>query len=109
MQVSKKLVDGDIASNPFLRDRRQVQPEAVRGPAVQNRITPAAYREDLIANTRYGNWLVNRATLGSQVPDGVILPYASLLLERRTGIVGLVHDRDGSGRRSGRQGADRLL
>ncbi|AQR72770.1 peptidylprolyl isomerase [Sphingomonas sp. LM7] len=90
MQVSKKLIDGEIASNPsfYGLDGKfsQKQFEDLLG---QNRISPVAFREGM-TNDRYGSWLLNRATLGNQIPDGVLLPYASLLLERRAGIVGLV-------------------
>ncbi|UZK67100.1 peptidylprolyl isomerase [Sphingomonas sp. M1-B02] len=90
MQVSKRLIDGDIASNPaFAGLDGKFSQKAFEDLLAQNRIAPAAFR-DSITNERYANWLVNRATIGSQIPEGVVLPYASLLLERRTGIVGLV-------------------
>lgn len=90
MNVSKKLVDGDIASNPaFFGIDGKFSQKQYEDLLSQNRVSPVAFREDLI-NTRYGNWLINRATLGNQIPDGVVLPYASLLLERRNFTVGLV-------------------
>lgn len=90
MQVSKKLVDGEIASNPaFFGVDGKFSQKQFEDLLSQNRISPIAFRED-IANTRYSNWMLNRATLGNQIPDGVLLPYASLLLERRMGTVGLV-------------------
>ena len=90
MQVSKKLIDGEIASNPaFLGLDGKFSQKQFEDLLGQNRISPVIFREQM-TNERYANWLVNRATLGNQVPDGVVLPYASLLLERRAGIVGLV-------------------
>jgi peptidyl-prolyl cis-trans isomerase D len=90
MQVSKKLIDGEIASNPsFFGLDGKFSQKQFEDLLSQNRISPVTFREGM-TNDRYGNWLINRATLGNQVPDGVVLPYASLLLERRTGIVGLV-------------------
>jgi len=90
MQVSKKLIDGDIANNPsFFGIDGKFSQKGFEDLLAQNRITPAAYRDSL-TNDRYGTWLINRATLGGQLPNGVVLPYASLLLERRTGIVGFV-------------------
>ena len=90
MQVSKKLVDTEIANNPsFLGFDGKFSQKTFEDLLSQNRFSPAAYREGL-EHDRYGNWLVNRATLGNQIPRGVILPYASLLLERRVGTVGLV-------------------
>ncbi|WP_448664262.1 SurA N-terminal domain-containing protein [Sphingomonas sp. CJ20] len=90
MEVSKKLIDGEIASNPsFLGFDGKFSQKTYEDLLAQNRISPIAFRQSLISE-RYANWLVNRATIGTQIPDGVVLPYASLLLERRTGIVGLV-------------------
>ncbi|MDV3456632.1 SurA N-terminal domain-containing protein [Sphingomonas sp. HF-S4] len=90
MQVSKKLVDGEIASNPafFGLDGKfsQKQFEELLG---QNRISPVTFRNQM-TDDRYRSWFVNRATIGNQIPEGVVLPYASLLLERRAGVVGLV-------------------
>jgi peptidyl-prolyl cis-trans isomerase D len=90
MQVSKKLIDGDIASNPsFAGIDGKFSQKGFEDLLAQNRVTPATYRDSLM-HDRYGTWLVNRATLGGQLPTGVVLPYASLMLERRTGIVGFV-------------------
>ncbi|NYT39653.1 SurA N-terminal domain-containing protein [Sphingomonas sp. R-74633] len=91
MQVSKKLIDGDIASNSsFAGIDGKFNQQAFEKLLADNRLAPATYRESL-TQERYGNWLVNRATIGSEIPDGVVAPYASLLLERRTGLVGLIN------------------
>jgi peptidyl-prolyl cis-trans isomerase D len=90
MQVSKRLIDGEIASSPaFLGVDGKFNQKQFEDLLAQNRVSPVAFRQDIIQE-RYGSWLVNRATLGNSLPDGVVLPYASLLLERRTGVVGLV-------------------
>lgn len=90
MHVSKKLIDTDIANNPsFFGIDGKFSQKNFEDLLGQNRITPAAYRDSLTQD-RYGTWLVNRGTLGGQLPAGVVLPYASLMLERRTGIVGFV-------------------
>lgn len=90
MQVSKRLVDGEIASNPsFAGFDGKFSQKTYEDLLAQNRISPIAFRQSLI-DERYGNWMINRGTVAAQIPDGVVLPYASLLLERRTGIVGLV-------------------
>ncbi|HEX8300216.1 peptidylprolyl isomerase [Sphingomonas sp.] len=91
MQVSKRLIDGEIASNPaFLGFDGKFSQKTFEDLLQQNRLAPATFRDGLTKD-KYGSWLVNRATLGAPtLPDGVLLPYASLLLERRTGIVGLV-------------------
>lgn len=90
MQVSKKLIDGEIASNPaFLGLDGKFSQKQFEDILAQNRIPPALFREGM-TNERYNLWLLNRGTLGNQIPESVLLPYASLLLERRTGTVGLV-------------------
>jgi peptidyl-prolyl cis-trans isomerase D len=90
LQVSKKLIDGDIASNPaFLGIDGKFSQKTFEDVLGQNRISPAFFRDGL-TRERYGNWLINRGTIGSQMPQGVVLPYASLLLERRAGTVGLI-------------------
>ena len=91
MQVSKRLVDGEIASNPaFIGFDGKFSQKTYEDLLSQNRLSPALFRDGL-TKEKYGNWLINRAGLGTPtMPDGVLLPYASLLLERRKGIVGLV-------------------
>ena len=90
MRVSKRLIDGEIASNPaFFGLDGKFSQKAFDDLLAQNRIPPALLREGMTQD-RYGNWLINRASIGTEVPEGVALPYASLLLERRTGVVGLV-------------------
>ncbi|MBX3564872.1 MAG: SurA N-terminal domain-containing protein [Sphingomonas sp.] len=91
MQVSKKLIDGDIASNPaFIGFDGKFSQKTFEDLLQQNRLSPAVFREGL-TKEKYGTWLVNRSALGTPtMPDGVLAPYASLLLERRAGIVGLV-------------------
>ncbi|MEP9357179.1 SurA N-terminal domain-containing protein [Sphingomonas sp. KR3-1] len=91
MQVSKKLIDTDIASNPsFSGIDGKFSQQTFEKLLADNRLSPAVFRDSMIQE-RYGNWLINRATIGNDLPNGVIAPYASLLLERRTGIVGLVN------------------
>ncbi|UYY58821.1 peptidylprolyl isomerase [Sphingomonas sp. S2-65] len=90
MEVSKRLIDGEIASNPaFLGLDGKFSQKQFDDILSQNRLSPVLFRQGL-SEERYGNWMINRATLGNQIPDGVVLPYASLLLERRMGVVGLV-------------------
>jgi peptidyl-prolyl cis-trans isomerase D len=90
MQVSKKLIDGEIASNPaFFGLDGKFDQKRFEGLLADNRLAPIAFREGM-TNDRYGSWMLNRATLGNQIPDSVVLPYASMLLERRVGVVGLV-------------------
>ncbi|RYY23829.1 MAG: peptidylprolyl isomerase [Sphingomonadales bacterium] len=91
MQVSKRLIDGEIASNPaFIGFDGKFSQKTYEDLLAQNRFSPMLFRDGMTKD-KYGNWLVNRAAIGAPImPDGVLLPYASLLLERRKGIVGLV-------------------
>ncbi|WP_066795932.1 peptidylprolyl isomerase [Sphingomonas soli] len=91
MQVSKRLIDGEIASNPsFIGFDGKFSQKTYEDILAQNRLSPAIFRDGMTKD-KYGTWLINRAALGNPtMPDGVLLPYASLLLERRKGIVGLV-------------------
>lgn len=91
MQVSKKLIDTEIASNPtFAGIDGKFSQQAFEKVLADNRLAPALFRESM-TRERFGNWLINRATIGTDIPNGVVAPYASLLLERRTGIVGMVN------------------
>lgn len=90
MQVSQRLIDGEIASNPaFAGLDGKFDQKAFEALLAQNRATPAMLRESM-TEERYANWLINRASIGPQVPEGLALPYASLLLERRAGVVGFI-------------------
>lgn len=91
MSVSKKLIDTEIASNPaFAGIDGKFSQQTFEKLLADNRLAPALFRDSMIRE-RYGNWLVNRATIGTDVPNGVVAPYASLLLERRAGVVGMIN------------------
>jgi peptidyl-prolyl cis-trans isomerase D len=88
--VSKRLIDGQIASTPaFMGLDGKFSQQTFEKLLADNRLSPVLYRDGLTRD-QYGQWLVNRATLGNQVPQGVVIPYASLMLERRAGIVGMI-------------------
>lgn len=89
MKVSKRLIDGDIASAPaFLGLDGKFDQNAFDAWLAQKRITRAMLYDDATRD-RYMQWLTT-PTASNAIPQGVLLPYASLLLERRTGVVGLV-------------------
>jgi peptidyl-prolyl cis-trans isomerase D len=90
MIVGKRLVDTEIASNPqFSGMDGKFSQQTYESLLSQNRISPAQFRE-AITNQRYAGWLMAPVTMRASVPDGVVLPYASMMLERRTGTVGFV-------------------
>ena len=91
MNVSKRLIDGEIASTPaFQGFDGKFDQNAFQRWMGEQRISPASFY-DQATRDRYGNWLVNRASLGlTNLPQGIALPYASLELERRRGVVGFI-------------------
>jgi peptidyl-prolyl cis-trans isomerase D len=88
--VGKKTIDGEIASIPAFQgpDGRFSQ-QTYENVLGQQRITEAQLREDMTRDivTRY---LVSPTAGASQVPAQLAQPYASLLLERRQGLVGYI-------------------
>lgn len=90
MVVSKRLVDGQLASIPALQgpDGKFSQGVYERLLA-QRRITDAQLHADFARDTMAQHLVVPTASV-SQVPALLALPYASLLLEKRAGQVGFV-------------------
>lgn len=90
LAVSKRLVDGQIASIPAFQnlagqfDQNQFQQALQR-----ERISEEALRED-IAQTLIRQQLLLPVGASAFVPQAMAQQYANLLLERRTGSVGLV-------------------
>ena len=90
MVVSKRAVDGQIASIPGLQGLDGKFDDATYQRLLAARkLTDAAVRADLAQQT-----LTDQLTLpivsAGQVPTQVALPYASLLLEKRQGQIGFV-------------------
>lgn len=90
MVVSKQAVDGELASIPAFRgpDGKFSQ-VAYEGALQQNRVTDAQIRADF-AQQRLVQQLTAPANAGVRVGSQLALPYASLLLERRSGAVGFI-------------------
>ena len=90
MVVSKRTVDGQIASIPGLQGPTgKFDPAIYQRMLGERRLTDAQVRTDIARDTIGQQLLV--PTLGaSQVPQGMALPYASLLLEQRKGQIGFV-------------------
>jgi peptidyl-prolyl cis-trans isomerase D len=87
MVVSKRLVDGQIASIPGLQGLTgQFDPAIYRRLLIERKLTDAQVRADIAQNT-FVQQLVGPTQGAAQVPEQLALPYASLLLERRTGQV----------------------
>lgn len=90
MAVSKRSVDGQIASIPaFLGPNGRFDPLAYQRLIAQRGLTDAQVRSDIARDTVVQQLII--PTQGStQLPAGLALPYASLLLERRAGQVAFV-------------------
>jgi peptidyl-prolyl cis-trans isomerase D len=90
MRVGKKLVDGQLASFPSLRGPSGQFDQRIYEQLLRDqRLTDAQVRRD-IAQDLMAQHLVSPTLGASQMPVGVALPYANLLLERREGQVAFV-------------------
>jgi peptidyl-prolyl cis-trans isomerase D len=90
MVVSKRSIDGVIASIPGLRGPNgQFDPANYQRLLADQKLTDAQVRTD-IARDIIAQQLMLPTQGATQVPMKVALPYASLLLEKRTGQVGFV-------------------
>ncbi|MGN6269313.1 MAG: SurA N-terminal domain-containing protein [Sphingomonas sp.] len=90
MAVSKKAVDGQIASIPGLQGPNgQFDPALYQQLLQQQRLTDAGVRAQ-IRQGIYGQMLTGPIVGASQVPAKLALPYASLLLEKRSGAIGFI-------------------
>lgn len=93
MTISKKAIDGQIASIPGLQgpDGKFSQSTYERLLS-QRRLTDARIRQDIARDTL--TRFLTAPTIGaSQVSGQLALPYASLLLEMRTGQIGFIPTR----------------
>lgn len=90
MTVTKGLIDAEITSLPVFQgvDGKFSQ-RAFDQLLAQQRITPQQLRDDFM-RVRYGAWLINPTLAVNQVPDKIVAPLASALLERRKGFAGMV-------------------
>lgn len=90
MVVSKRSVDGQIASIPaFQGPNGRFDPNAYQRLLATRGLTDAQVRSDIARDTIVQQ-LIAPTQGAAQLPDGVALPYASLLLERRAGQVALI-------------------
>lgn len=93
MVISKKAVDGQIASIPGLQGADGKFSQATYERLLsERRLTDARIRQDFARDTM--TRFLTAPTIGaSQVPSQLALPYASLLLEQRTGQIGFIPTR----------------
>lgn len=93
MVVSRRLIDGQIASIPTFRGPNgQFDPTLYQRFLAQRKMTDAQVRTDL-TRTAYAQQLTLPNSDASQLAMQMALPYASLLLEKRQGEVGYIPTR----------------
>lgn len=85
VHVSRRLVDGEIASIPAFHDAAgKFSATVFRQMIAAQGLSEQALRDE-IEEQLAGRLMVAPAGLSAYVPDGLILPYASLALETREG------------------------
>jgi peptidyl-prolyl cis-trans isomerase D len=90
MSASDRLVDGEIASiGAFKGPTGKFDEQTFRSMLAERRITEAQLRAD-IAGDAIRRQLLLPAAAGAKAPLGLIAPFAALLLESRTGTIGIV-------------------
>ncbi|HXH17104.1 MAG TPA: SurA N-terminal domain-containing protein [Sphingomonas sp.] len=90
MVVSKRAVDGQIASIPALQGPTgKFDENLYRQILAQRKLTDAQIRSDIVRDT-YAQQLTIPSNGATQVSSQLALPYASLLLEKRTGTIGFI-------------------
>ena len=90
MLASKRVVDGQIASLPGLQGPTgKFDPLIYQQLLQQRRLTDAEVRSDIARDT-LGQQLLIPTIGASQVARQLALPYASLLLEKRSGQIGFI-------------------
>ncbi len=93
MVVSKKVIDGQIASIPSLQGPDGKFSQRVYEQLLGTRkLTDAQVRAD-VARGVIGDQLTSPTIGASQVASELALPYASLLLEKRDGLIGFIPTR----------------
>lgn len=86
MAVSKRMVDGEIASIPALQVNGKFDDATFRRLLAEQRMTEQELRDN-IASDLLRRQLLQPVVTGSAVPRGMAEPFAALLLEVRKGAI----------------------
>ena len=90
MRISKAIVDGQIASMPaFFNLAGKFSEDTYREKLAAQRVTDVQLRDDLYASALQRQLLIPVGA-AARVPAGVAAPYAAMLMESRSGLVGIV-------------------
>ncbi|MBT2187628.1 peptidylprolyl isomerase [Sphingobium nicotianae] len=85
MRISKKLIDAQIASNPAFVDATGNFSETVfRQLLAQRRVSEKDMRTDITGQILQQQML-GAVSAGARTPDGMVPPYAAMLIEERDG------------------------
>lgn len=94
MLADSTLIQSDIANDPsFQGFDGKFSQTRLDTLLADNRMSLAGYRARLTSG-HYIRWMIDGPAPIAQLPEGVILPYASLPLERRAGTVALIRWND---------------
>lgn len=94
MFVSKRTIDGEIASNPAFQGPDGKFDPALFSRLLSSRRIPEQAVRDEIRDTKYRSWLLSPVLGAQQVPDTLLTPYAAMALERRSGSVAYIPARN---------------
>jgi peptidyl-prolyl cis-trans isomerase D len=86
MVISKRMVDGEIASIPAFQVGGKFDDAAFRRLLAEQRISEAELRESIATDLKRRQ-LLQPVSLGTSVPRGMAEPFAALLLEVRRGAI----------------------
>jgi peptidyl-prolyl cis-trans isomerase D len=90
LAVSQRMVDREIVNIPAFRNLTGQFDQSIFLQQLQSmNLTEARFRTD-VARSLMQRQLLGPIALGARVPEGVAREYASLLLERRRGTIGVV-------------------
>lgn len=88
--ISKRMVDAQIAAIPAFQDATgKFSQTAFRQILTSQGVNEKSMREDM-ARDVVGRMLIGPAGLGTRLPNTMVLPYASLLLETRQGRIAAI-------------------
>jgi peptidyl-prolyl cis-trans isomerase D len=86
MAISKRMIDGEIASIPALQVNGKFDDATFRRLLAEQRLTEAELRDSIEADLKRRQ-LLQPVALGTSVSRGLAEPYAALLLEVRRGVI----------------------
>ncbi len=86
MVISKRMIDGEIASIPALQVNGKFDDATFRRLLADQRISEAELRDGIESDLKRRQ-LLQPVALGATVPRGMAEPFAALLLEVRRGVI----------------------